>query len=77
MFTADDRKVGLRTVDLIREHFPNVRILACAWDLIHVYQLKDHGVDIIESETFDSALKLGESALVELGYERHRAHRAA
>ena len=77
VLATDDREAGLRTIDLIREHFPNVRILARAWDLIHVYQLKDHGVHIIERETFDSALKLGESALVELGYERHRAHRAA
>jgi glutathione-regulated potassium-efflux system ancillary protein KefC len=77
VLAIDDREAGLRTIDLIREHFPNVRILARAWDLIHVYQLKDHGAHNIERETFDSALKLGESALVELGYERHRAHRTA
>jgi glutathione-regulated potassium-efflux system ancillary protein KefC len=77
VLATDDRDSGLLTVDLVREHFPNVRILARAWDLIHVYQLKDHGVQIIERETFDSALRLGESALVQLGYEKHRAHRAA
>jgi glutathione-regulated potassium-efflux system ancillary protein KefC len=77
VLATDDRESGLHTVDLVRKHFPHVRILARAWDLIHVYQLKDHGVQVIERETFDSALRLGESALVGLGYERHRAHRAA
>ena len=77
VLATDEREAGLRTIDLVREHYPSVRILARAWDLIHYYQLRDHGVSIIERETFDSALKLGESALVELGYERHRAHRAA
>jgi glutathione-regulated potassium-efflux system ancillary protein KefC len=77
VLAIDDRESGLHTVDLVRKHFPHVRILARAWDLIHVYQLKDHGVQVIERETFDSALRLGESVLVDLGYERHRAHRAA
>jgi len=77
VLATDDRESGLHTIDLVRKHFPKVCILARAWDLIHVYQLKDHGVQIIERETFDSALRLGESALVALGYERHRAHRAA
>lgn len=77
VLATDDRESGLHTVDLVRKHFPHVRILARAWDLIHFYQLKDHGVQIIERETFDSALRLGEFSLVELGYERHRAHRAA
>lgn len=77
VLATDDRESGLHTVDLVRKHFPHVRIMARAWDLIHVYQLKDHGVQLIERETFDSALRMGESALVELGYERHRAHRAA
>jgi glutathione-regulated potassium-efflux system ancillary protein KefC len=77
VLATDDRERGIHTVDLVRKHFPHVRILARAWDLIHVYQLKDHGVQVIERETFDSALRLGEAALVDLGYERHRAHRAA
>jgi len=77
VLATDDRERGLHTVDLVRKHFPQVRILARAWDLIHVYQLRDHGVPVIERETFDAALRLGASALMELGYGRHRAHRAA
>ncbi len=77
VLATDDRERGLHTVDLVRKHFPQVRILARAWDLIHVYQLRDHGVSVVERETFDAALRLGASALVELGYGRHRAHRAA
>jgi len=77
VLATDDRESGLHTISLIKEHFPHVKIFARAWDLIHVYQLKDHEVDGFQRETFDSALRLGTEALVEMGFEKHRAHRAA
>ena len=77
ILATDDREAGLHTISLIKEHFPHVKIFARAWDLIHVYQLKDHKVDGFQRETFDSALRLSTYALVALGFEKHRAHRAA
>jgi len=77
ILATDDREAGLHTIELIKEHFPHVKIFARAWDLIHVYQLKDHKVDGFQRETFDSALRLSTYALVALGFEKHRAHRAA
>jgi len=77
IMATDDRESGLETIQLIQEHFPHVKILARAWDLIHVYQLKDLNVEGFQRETFDSALKLGTDVLSTLGFEKHRAHRAA
>ncbi len=73
----DDRAGALRTIDLVREHFPRVQILARAYDLIHVYELMDRGVTLYQRETFASALNLGEQALTALGFGAHRAHMAA
>jgi len=77
ILATDDREAGLTTIKLIKEHFPHVKIFARAWDLIHVYQLKDLEIDDFQRETFDSALRLGTNTLVALGFEKHRAHRAA
>ena len=77
VLAIDDREGAIKTVDLVKKHFPNVHIVARAWDLLHVYEYLDHGVNDFQRETFDSALKLGETVLRNLGFEAHRAHLAA
>ena len=77
ILAIDDREGAIKTVDLVKEHFPNVHIVARAWDLLHVYEYLDHGVEDFERETFDSALRLGETVLRKLGYGAHWSHLAA
>ena len=77
VLAIDDREGAIKTVDLVKEHFPNVHIVARAWDLLHVYEYLDHGVQDFERETFDSALRLGETVLRQLGFGAHYAHLAA
>jgi len=43
----------------------------------HSFELRDLGVEIIERETWLSALKLGETALALIGGDAERARRAA
>jgi glutathione-regulated potassium-efflux system ancillary protein KefC len=73
----DDVERSLALVDLAREHFPRLQIVARARNVQHWYQLHDRGVDLIERETFDAALMSARSALETLGFERHQARNLA
>lgn len=77
VLAIDDKEAMLEVADLVNHNFPHVKIIARAWDVVHEYDLLDHGVTVISRETFLSALQLGEEALTELGLSRHQAHRAA
>jgi glutathione-regulated potassium-efflux system ancillary protein KefC len=61
----------------IRRHYPNVIIAARAVDRSHAHDLMALGVSVIERETFRSALRLGEQALVALGHAEEEAARLA
>src|SRR6185503_4320055 len=58
----DDVEQNLALVDLAREHFPQLTIVARARDARHWTQLYQRGVRLIERETLDAALMSGRSA---------------
>ncbi|MBC7668565.1 monovalent cation:proton antiporter-2 (CPA2) family protein [Caulobacter sp. DWR2-3-1b2] len=72
----DDREKTVELVETARKAYPELVILARAWDRRHAYDLLANGADAVERETFESALALGTTALQKLGYRAHRAHRA-
>lgn len=72
----DEREKVLEVVDLVHKHFPHLRILARASDRRHAYELVRRGVDVIQRETFGSALDMGVEALKLLGVRSYKAHRA-
>ncbi|MBF0256391.1 MAG: glutathione-regulated potassium-efflux system protein KefC [Gammaproteobacteria bacterium] len=73
----DDAEASLHLVELAKEHFPQLKILARAYDLTHAYQLHKRGVELFQREMLESALKLGEQSLRELGFGAYRAQEAA
>jgi glutathione-regulated potassium-efflux system ancillary protein KefC len=73
----DDMEQNLALVDLAREHFPQLQIVARARDARHWIQLYRRGVRLIERETLDAALMSGRSVLELLGAEPHRARTLA
>ncbi len=73
----DDREKILDIVNLSRKHFPHLKILARAIDRRHAYELVRRGVDVIQRETFGSALDMGVEALKLLGVRAFKAYRAA
>lgn len=73
----DDREKALQIVDLVRKHFPHLKILARAIDRRHAYELLRRGVDVVARETFNSALEMGVEALKLLGVRSYKAHRVA
>jgi glutathione-regulated potassium-efflux system ancillary protein KefC len=73
----DEADAALRLIDLVHENFPQIKIVARAWDVAHVFELLEHRVDVYERETFEGALRLGEEALKLLGFSAWRAKQAA
>ncbi|MGR5451903.1 glutathione-regulated potassium-efflux system protein KefB [Vibrio sp. PNB22_3_1] len=63
-------------VDICRDHFPNLKLLARARSRVEAYQLMSHGVENYSREMFLGALDLGRQALVELGMHPYQAKRA-
>ena len=68
---------SLELVDIARENFPNLTIVARARNVQHWYQLNERGVHYIERETLDSALMSARSVLEAMGFEPHRARTLA
>jgi glutathione-regulated potassium-efflux system ancillary protein KefC len=73
----DDVDASLELADLVREHFPGLRMLARARNVRHYYELRKRGVEMIERETFEASLRLGRDALEALGVARYDARLAA
>jgi monovalent cation:proton antiporter-2 (CPA2) family protein len=77
VLAIDDREKMREIVQLAHKHFPHLKLLARAGDRRHAYELIRSGVDVIQRETFSSALDLGVEALKLMGMRAYRAHRAA
>ena len=71
----DNPRVNLEVVEMVRKHFPNVRILARARSRSDAFELVDMGVNDFYRENLYSAVHLGVDALVELGHRRYTATR--
>ncbi|MCG7924087.1 MAG: monovalent cation:proton antiporter-2 (CPA2) family protein [Candidatus Thiodiazotropha taylori] len=67
VIAIDDRSRTLEMVEHIRRHYPEVKILARAFDVNHLYLLNKAGVDIAVRELFDSSLELGKATLKAVG----------
>jgi glutathione-regulated potassium-efflux system ancillary protein KefC len=74
---VDGIEPSLELVDIARENFPNLTLVARARNVQHWYQLNERGVKFIERETLDAALMSARSVLEAMGYEPHRARTLA
>jgi Kef-type K+ transport system membrane component KefB/voltage-gated potassium channel Kch len=77
VIAIDDKEKALEIVETARRHFPNLHILARAYDRVHAYRLFNAGVEEVHREVFSSSVDLGEKLLVSLGIHPFEAHRAA
>jgi glutathione-regulated potassium-efflux system ancillary protein KefC len=73
----DDVEDSLILTDLVRENFPKLKMIARARNVSHYVELRTRGVEIIERETFESALRAGRRALETLGFDAFRAREIA
>jgi glutathione-regulated potassium-efflux system protein KefB len=70
---VENRQATDRIVELVRAEFPLVRVLARSFDREHSLHLIAEGVEFQIRETFESALRFGEAALLALGVSADEA----
>ncbi len=64
---VDNVEQSLKVVDLAREHYPDLALVARARDVTHWNQLRDRGVMLVQREMFESSLASARSVLELLG----------
>ena len=77
VLAVDGVEQSLKIVDLVKEHFPQLQIVARARDVTHWNALRDRGVMRVERELFESSLRSARSVLELLGQPPHEARRSA
>jgi glutathione-regulated potassium-efflux system ancillary protein KefC len=73
----DNEEDSLALVDMVRASFPGLRIIARARNVRHYVELRARGVEVIERETFEAALRTGRHVLEDLGVDPYRARAMA
>lgn len=77
VIAVDDRATINKIVETAKHHFPNLKLYARAYDLLHYYELQRLGVDYVERELFLGSLHLGEMVLQTLGMRAYQARHKA
>ena len=67
---------SLEIVDVVREHFPQLQVVARARDVTHWNQLRDRDVMLVQRELFESSVKSARSVLEVLGQTPDMARHA-
>jgi glutathione-regulated potassium-efflux system ancillary protein KefC len=73
----DEPAASVRLVDVVRRHFPHLAVVARARNVLHWRELRARGVERLERETFESALRAGRHALETLGVRPFEARERA
>jgi voltage-gated potassium channel Kch len=73
VLAIDDVEASVRTADLIRKHFPNLKIFARARNRQHAFRLADLDVRYTIRETLVSSLEMSEKVLEALGLSKSKA----
>ncbi|MGB3067568.1 MAG: glutathione-regulated potassium-efflux system protein KefC [Ottowia sp.] len=78
---VDDAEQAIKIIELAREQFPQLQIVARARDVTQWHQIRDLGVNFIQREVFESSLLTAREVLEALGmapdetYDRVRSFR--
>ncbi|MBM0107310.1 cation:proton antiporter [Steroidobacter sp. S1-65] len=70
VLAMDDIDASVRTAELIKKHFPHLKVLARARNRQHALKLMDLGVRYFVRETYFSSLELARNTLEALGLSR-------
>ena len=75
VIAIDGKEQVTQLVHYMKQHYPDVHIIARAVDRNHVFDLWYAGCRDIIRETYDSSLRMGRSTVEALGYTRDQADR--
>jgi glutathione-regulated potassium-efflux system ancillary protein KefC/glutathione-regulated potassium-efflux system protein KefB len=67
VLAIDDMDASIRTAEIVRQHFPHLRLLVRARNRQHAFKLMETGVHVILRETYASSLEMAEAVLEALG----------
>ena len=73
VLAIDDAEASVRTAELIRKHFPHLKIFARARNRQHAFRLMDLDVRYTIRETLVSSLEMSEKVLETLGLSKSKA----
>lgn len=76
VLAIDDVEASVKTAEMVKKHYPHLRIYARARNRVHAYRLMDIGVDRLIRETLLSSLELARDVLVALGHSEREADEA-
>ncbi len=77
VIAIDDIEDSLALVDRARKAFPDLTLVVRARNVRHWLELKERGVEAVERETFESALRSGRQTLEALGVAPYEARSVA
>jgi glutathione-regulated potassium-efflux system ancillary protein KefC len=77
VLAIDDVAQSVAVARLVRQHFPQLTIVARVRNVSHYYEMRNLGVEILERETLDSALMSARSVLQLMGFRPHQARTLA
>jgi len=70
VLAIDDVEASVRVAELLREHFPHLKVFARARNRQHAFRLMDFGVRYLIRETYASSLEMTAAVLETLGETR-------
>jgi monovalent cation:proton antiporter-2 (CPA2) family protein len=76
VLAIDDMDESIKTAEIVKQHFPNLKIYARARNRQHAYKLMDMGITQIRRETFSSALEIAGLVLTGLGLTSKRVKKS-
>jgi len=76
VLAIDDVDASVKTAEIVKRHYPHLKIYARARNRKHAYLLMDVGVEYIVRETFLSSLELAREVLEGLGVSHATAENA-
>lgn len=75
IIAIDNKDDTLRIVRYVHQTYPNLPIIARAYDRLHTYDLYQAGATVIVREVFDSSVRSGKFALELLGIKKEKARK--
>ena len=75
VIAIDNRETAAKMVKYAKHAYPNIMVLARAFDRGHGYRLRQLGADYVVSETYHSALEMGAEALRSLNVHPFQVER--
>ncbi|MCZ2720921.1 monovalent cation:proton antiporter-2 (CPA2) family protein [Marinomonas sp. 15G1-11] len=74
IIAIDDKIRSVELIKYVKHAYPQIKILARAYDRGHYYASKYAGADYVVIETYYSAVELGAQALIDLGFSLKKAN---